>query len=69
MNTTQLKNYAPKARKDFIEAIKVYATKFGISESELVEMMVRDDVVRAGQHDEKLVGITVTGTMTNTSCL
>jgi len=44
MNTAQLENYAPKARKDFIEAIKARAARFGISESEPVEMMVRDDV-------------------------
>ena len=44
MNTSQLKIYAPKARKDFIEAIKARAAKFGITESDPAEMMVRDDV-------------------------
>ena len=44
MNTSQLKAYAPKARLDFIEAVKARAAKFGITKSEPVEMMVRDDV-------------------------
>ena len=40
MNTTQLKNYAPRARKEFIEAIKARAAKFGITESYGVEIMM-----------------------------
>jgi len=44
MNTSQLKNYAPRARKEFIEAIKARATKFGITGSDPLEIMVRDDV-------------------------
>lgn len=44
MNTTQLKSYAPKARHEFIEAVKARAAKFGITESAPVEMMVRDEV-------------------------
>ena len=44
MNTKNLNSYAPQARLDFIEAVKARAAKFGIGESEPVEMMVRDDV-------------------------
>lgn len=44
MNTSQQKDYAPKARKHFIEAVKARAAKFGIARSAPVEMMMRDDV-------------------------
>lgn len=44
MNTTHLKAYAPKARRDFIEAVKARAAKFGITESKPVEMVVREEV-------------------------
>jgi len=40
MNTTQFKNYAPRARKETIEAIKARAGKFGIAESYGVKIMV-----------------------------
>ena len=44
MNTNHLKNYAPRARRDFIEAVTTRAAKFGISDKNPVEMVIRGDV-------------------------
>lgn len=33
MNTTDLKAYAPKARRDFIAAVTKQAQKYGVTES------------------------------------
>ena len=38
MNTTNLKAYAPKARRDFIEAVTRRAAKFGITEDEIAQV-------------------------------
>lgn len=35
MNTAKIKAYAPKARRDFIQAVTRRAAKFGITEGEI----------------------------------
>jgi type II restriction/modification system DNA methylase subunit YeeA len=48
INRTALKNYAPKARQDFISAVAARAAKFGIGDDELVPMQEQGDVVIIG---------------------
>ena len=50
MDTTQLKNYAPKARRDFIAAVSVQAARFGISEKGIADAQVQGDVLLLGGH-------------------
>jgi type II restriction/modification system DNA methylase subunit YeeA len=45
INRTAIKNYAPKARQDFIAAAIARAAKFGISEIDIVPMQEQGDVV------------------------
>jgi type II restriction/modification system DNA methylase subunit YeeA len=48
INRNALKNYAPKARRDFIAAVTTRAAKFGISDGEPVPMEEQGDVVIIG---------------------
>jgi type II restriction/modification system DNA methylase subunit YeeA len=48
INRTALKNYAPKARQDFIAATTARAAKFGITDGDLVPMQEQGDVVIIG---------------------
>ncbi|MDB9704333.1 BREX-1 system adenine-specific DNA-methyltransferase PglX, partial [Rhodospirillales bacterium] len=48
INRNALKNYAPKARQDFISAITARAAKFGIGDGEPVPMLEQGDVVIIG---------------------
>ncbi len=45
MNRTKLKNYAPQARKDFIQAVTDRAALFGLTEKKTEPMTERGDVV------------------------
>jgi len=45
MNTTQLKNYAPTARKAFIAAVKAQAAKVGVTAKETATAKVEGDVL------------------------
>jgi type II restriction/modification system DNA methylase subunit YeeA len=45
INRNALKNYAPKARRDFIAAVTSRASKFGVSVGETVPMQEQGDVV------------------------
>ncbi|MGI2029389.1 BREX-1 system adenine-specific DNA-methyltransferase PglX [Endozoicomonas acroporae] len=45
MNRTQLKNYAPAARRDFITAITSRARTFGITKENIAEAKVQGDVL------------------------
>jgi type II restriction/modification system DNA methylase subunit YeeA len=48
INRNALKNYAPKARQDFIAAVTARAAKFGITDGEPVPMQEQGDVVIIG---------------------
>jgi type II restriction/modification system DNA methylase subunit YeeA len=48
INRNALKNYAPKARQDFISAVTARAAKFGITDGEPVPMQEQGDVVIIG---------------------
>jgi type II restriction/modification system DNA methylase subunit YeeA len=45
INRNALKNYAPKARQDFIAAVTARAAKFGITDGEPIPMQEQGDVV------------------------
>ena len=45
MNRTKLKNYAPQARKDFIEAVTAKAEDYGLTKSKIEPMTQSGDVV------------------------
>ena len=50
MNTSQLKSYAPRARKDFIAAVTAQAARIGITADNVNEAVVQGDVMLvAGQ--------------------
>ena len=44
MNTSNIKSYAPKARKDFIAAITKQAEKYGISKKAIAPMEIKGDL-------------------------
>ncbi|MBV1884603.1 MAG: BREX-1 system adenine-specific DNA-methyltransferase PglX [Pseudomonadales bacterium] len=44
MNTSNIKRYAPKARKDFIAAITKQAEKYGISKKTIAPMEIKGDL-------------------------
>ena len=48
MNTSQLSNYAPKARKAFIAAVSAQAAKLGITAKAIAEAHVQGDVLMVG---------------------
>jgi len=45
MNTSQLKAYAPQARKDFIQAVTARANLFGLSDKKIEPAEIKGDVV------------------------
>ena len=45
MNTTALKSYAPKARRDFIAAVTSQAGRLGITEEGAVPAQIEGDVL------------------------
>ncbi len=51
MNTSNIKNYAPKARKDFIAAITKQAARYGISEEAIAPMEIKGDLAVIGGVD------------------
>ncbi|MCA9633384.1 MAG: BREX-1 system adenine-specific DNA-methyltransferase PglX [Myxococcales bacterium] len=56
MNTTQLKNYAPAARKAFIAAVKAQAAKVGVTARETAAAKLEGDVLLvAGQAFPKAI--------------
>jgi len=44
MNTSQLKSYAPQARKDFIQAVTARANLFGLSDKKIEPAEIKGDV-------------------------
>ena len=48
MNTSQLKDYAPKARTEFIKAVSAQAARFGITAKGVAEAKVQGDVLLVG---------------------
>jgi type II restriction/modification system DNA methylase subunit YeeA len=57
MNRTKLKNYAPQARKDFIQAVTAKAAQYGLTASKIEPMTEKGDVVLiAGKPFPKSVG-------------
>ena len=48
MDTTQLKNYAPRARNDFIAAVSVQAARLGITASGISDAHVQGDILLVG---------------------
>ena len=48
MNTSNVKKYAPKARKAFIDAMSKQAAKYGITDNEIVSAKRKGDVVLIG---------------------
>lgn len=48
MNTKRLQKYAPKARRDFIEAVTARAARFGIVDGEAPEVTVEGDIAIIG---------------------
>jgi hypothetical protein len=48
MNTSQLKDYAPKARTEFIKAVSVQAARFGITAKGVADAKVQGDVLLVG---------------------
>lgn len=48
MNRTKIKNYAPKARREFIQAVKDRAAHFGLTEKKTEEVAVKGDGVVIG---------------------
>ena len=53
MNTSNIKNYAPKARKDFIAAITKQAARYGISEDAIAPMEIKGDLAIIGGVDSR----------------
>ncbi|HUP80282.1 MAG TPA: BREX-1 system adenine-specific DNA-methyltransferase PglX, partial [Pirellula sp.] len=45
MNRTKLKNYAPQARKDFIQAVTAKAAQYGLTAAKIEPMTEKGDVV------------------------
>jgi type II restriction/modification system DNA methylase subunit YeeA len=57
MNRTKLKNYAPQARKDFIQAVTAKAAQYGLTTAKIEPMTEKGDVVLiAGKPFPKSVG-------------
>lgn len=57
MNRTKLKNYAPQARKDFIQAVTAKAAQYGLTASKIEPMTEKGDVVLiSGKPFPKAVG-------------
>lgn len=57
MNRTKIKNYAPKARREFIQAVKDRAAHFGLTEKKTEEVVVKGDgVVIGGRAFPRAVG-------------
>ncbi len=57
MNRTKLKNYAPQARKDFIQAVTAKAAQYGLTAAKIEPIMEKGDVVLiAGKPFPKGVG-------------
>lgn len=48
MNTSQLKDYAPKARTEFIKAVSAQAARFGITAKGVADAKVQGDVLLVG---------------------
>ena len=48
MNTSHIKAYAPKARRDFIAAISKQATKYGISAKQIEPLEIKGDLAIIG---------------------
>jgi hypothetical protein len=48
MNTSQLKDYAPKARTEFIKAVSAQAARFGITAQGMADAKVQGDVLMVG---------------------
>ena len=45
MNTSKIKAYAPKARRDFIEAVTRRAAKFGITEKAIAPVEEKGELI------------------------
>lgn len=57
MNRTKLKNYAPQARKDFIQAVTAKAAQYGLTAAKIEPMTEKGDVVLiSGNPFPKAVG-------------
>lgn len=57
MNRTKLKNYAPQARKDFIQAVTAKAAQYGLTVAKIEPMTEKGDVVLiSGKPFPKSVG-------------
>jgi len=57
MNRTKLKNYAPQARKDFIQAVTTKAAQYGLTAAKIEPMTEKGDVVLiSGKPFPKAVG-------------
>lgn len=57
MNRTKLKNYAPQARKDFIQAVTAKAAQYGLTAAKIEPMTEKGDVVLiAGKPFPKAIG-------------
>jgi len=57
MNRTKLKNYAPQARKDFIQAVTDKAAQYGLTAAKIEPMTEKGDVVLiAGKPFPKAIG-------------
>jgi type II restriction/modification system DNA methylase subunit YeeA len=57
MNRTKLKNYAPQARKDFIEGVTAKAAQYGLTAAKIEPMTEKGDVVLiAGKPFPKAIG-------------
>ena len=62
MNTTQLKSYAPAARKAFIAAVKAQAAKVGVTAKETATAKVEGDVLLvAGVRAKHIAALTLFG--------
>lgn len=48
MNTSQLKDYAPKARTEFIKAVSAQAARFGITAKGVADAKLQGDVLLVG---------------------
>jgi hypothetical protein len=48
MNTTQLKEYAPKARRDFIKAVMDRAAYVGLTQTKIEPLISKGDVAIIG---------------------
>ena len=49
MNTSQLKAYAPKARKDFLAAVTAQAAIFGITKDSIAPAQTKGDLLLVGR--------------------